>query len=223
MTLTELAAGLTASAQPRPEAVADVLREAILRGLYQSGQPLRQEELAAQLGVSRMPIRDALRQLETEGFVLSMPNRGAVVAHLSAAEARELGELRLALEPPLLRLAVPHLGKGDLGAAEDLLDRADAETDPSRWSAINWEFHHCLYRPADRPRILGIVRGSHLSVDRYMRVTLGAMHHQTQSQRGHRSILGACLERNADLACELLERHIALSSENLLRYLEGGE
>lgn len=55
MTLTELAAGLTASAQPRPEAVADVLREAILRGLYQGGQPLRQEELAAQLGTRRKP------------------------------------------------------------------------------------------------------------------------------------------------------------------------
>lgn len=220
MALADLAVRLQDGTQPKPEAVSDILREAILRGVYPGGTPLRQEDLAAQLGVSRMPIRDALKQLETEGFVLSMPHKGAVVAHLSAAEAQELGELRLALEPLLLRHAVARLSKGQLGQAEDLLDQADAETDEANWSSLNWAFHTTLYQAAGRPRILGIVRGTHRNVDRYMRLTLSALHHQAQSQQEHRAILAACQARDSGQACALLETHIATSSADLVHYLE---
>lgn len=220
MTLTDLLPQLQGAGQAKPEAVTEILREAILRGVYASGQPLRQEDLAAQLGVSRMPIRDALKRLENEGFVVSSPNRGAVVAHISAAEAQELQELRLALEPLLLRLAVPHQTRADLGRAEDLLDEADHETDEARWSGLNWEFHMTLYRAADRPRITGMVRGLHLSVDRYMRMTLSTMQRQQTSQTEHRAILSACRARNAERAAELLEGHITASGERLLHYLE---
>lgn len=219
MLLPELASQLNLTEQLQPGAVADVLREAILRGVYRSGQPLRQEDLAAGLGVSRMPVRDALKQLETEGFVVSMPHRGAVVAHVSAAEAQELHELRLALEPLLLRLAVPQLSRADLGRAEDLLDEADRETDQSRWSELNWEFHMTLYRAANRPRISGMVRGLHLTANRYMRMALTTMHHQQTSQAEHRAILEACRERNAALACDLLTGHITNSGQNLIAYL----
>lgn len=221
MTLPPLEAQLEAADQSKPSAVTDVLRDAIVRGIFKSGQPLRQEDLAAQLGVSRMPVRDALKTLENEGFVLSSPNRGAVVAHLSAAEALELQELRLALEPLLLRLAVPKLSKANLGRAEDLLDQADHETDEAKWSGLNLEFHMALYQEAGRPRILALVRGLHLNVDRYMRMTLTTMHRQRTSQTEHSAILAACQQRNADLACNLLSQHITTSGEHLIRYLEG--
>ena len=79
MDLQQLATEVSPSQQGTPEIVATILREAILRGIFQGGQPLHQEEIAAQLGVSRLPVREALRQLEQEGLVLYRLNRGAVV------------------------------------------------------------------------------------------------------------------------------------------------
>lgn len=223
MPLSDLISGLATGGPLKPDAVVRVLREAILRGDFQGGDSLRQEDLAAQLGVSRMPVRDALRQLESEGFVLAEPYRGVVVSHLSAAEAQELGELRLALEPLLLRLAVPNLGKRRLGQAEELLDQADEASGGARWSELNWDFHAALYGAAERPRIFGTVRTAHLSLDRYMRVMLSGMEHQPTSQDEHRAILAACTAQDAELACELLTQHVAVSSERLLAYLQGIE
>ena len=219
MPLRELIADLAVGGSLKPDAVTRVLREAILRGDFRSGDSLRQEDLAAQLGVSRMPVRDALRQLENEGFVLSEPYRGVVVSHLSAAEAQELGELRLALEPLLLRLAVPNLGKRRLGQAEELLDDADSERGGPRWSELNWDFHAALYAAAERPRLFGIVRTAHLNLNRYMRVMLSGLNRQPTSQGEHRAILAACAARDADLACQLLTGHLAVSNGELLAYL----
>lgn len=219
MSLSDLISDLGTGGPLKPDTVTQVLREAILRGDFQGGDSLRQEDLAAQLGVSRMPVREALKQLESEGFVLSEPYRGVVVSHLSAAEARELGELRLALEPLLLRLAVPNLGKRLLGQAEELLDHADEESGGTRWSELNWNFHAALYEAAQRPRIFGMLRTSHLNLDRYMRVMLSGLKRQPTSQAEHRAILAACVERDADLACELLTQHLTVSSEELLAYL----
>lgn len=219
MPLSDLISDLALGGSLKPDAVTQVLREAILRGDFQGGDPLRQEVLAEQLGVSRMPVRDALRQLESEGFVLSEPYRGVVVAHLSVAEARELGELRLALEPLLLRLAVPILGKRLLAQAEEVLDQADEESGGSRWSELNWNFHAALYEAAQRPRIFGMLRMAHLSLDRYMRVMLSGLKRQITSQAEHRAILAACAARDADLACELITQHLTVSSQELLAYL----
>ncbi|WP_293915032.1 GntR family transcriptional regulator [Deinococcus sp.] len=221
MSANAVISNLSLDGHLKPDAVTQVLREAILRGDFQGGDSLRQEVLAAQLGVSRMPVRDALKQLESEGFVLSVPYQGVVVSHLSAAEVQELGELRLALEPLLLRLAMPRLGKRSFGQAEELLDQADGQSGGARWSELNWAFHAALYTAAQRPRIFGALRTAHLNLDRYMRVMLSSMNHQPTSQEEHRAILAACQERDADLGCELLRQHIAVSSERLLTYLQG--
>ncbi|MDR7541769.1 MAG: GntR family transcriptional regulator, partial [Armatimonadota bacterium] len=89
--------------------VADVLREAILRGILLAGQQLRQDEIARELGVSHIPVREALRQLEAEGLVRLRPYRGFEVSELSPEEVEELYEIRIPLECQALRLAFPHL------------------------------------------------------------------------------------------------------------------
>jgi DNA-binding GntR family transcriptional regulator len=89
---------------------ADALRERILRGDYAEGVPLRQDAIAQDLGVSRIPVREALRQLEAEGLVTFSPHRGAVVSSLSLKEIRELFELRAEIESDLLRRAIPEMG-----------------------------------------------------------------------------------------------------------------
>ena len=88
---------------------ADAIRERILRGHYPEGEPLRQDGIGTELGVSRIPVREALRQLEAEGLVTFNPHRGAVVSTLSLKEIRELFELRADIEGDLIRRAVPHM------------------------------------------------------------------------------------------------------------------
>src|SRR3982751_2703327 len=95
----------------------EALRERILRGDYPEGEPLRQDALAEELGVSRIPVREALRQLEAEGLVTFSPHRGAVVSSLSLDEIDELFELRAAIESDLLRRAIPKMTKEQLDRA----------------------------------------------------------------------------------------------------------
>src|SRR5215510_6858495 len=99
--------------------VAEVVRQRILTGQFKGGQPIRQEHLAAELGVSRIPLREALKQLAAEGFVTITSHKGAVVAELSVAEAEELFEIRLRLETWLLALAIPAMSEDDLAALEE--------------------------------------------------------------------------------------------------------
>ena len=100
--------------QTLASAAVDAIRERILDRTYPEGEPLRQDSLAAELGVSRIPIREALRQLEAEGLVTFNPQRGAVVSSLSIAEIEELFELRAELESDLLRRSVPLLTEDDI-------------------------------------------------------------------------------------------------------------
>lgn len=203
-----------------PGWVAKQLREGILKGEYPGGTALRQEELASSLGVSRMPVREALRQLAAEGLLILYPHRGAVVAELSSAELEEIYQMRSVLEPLALRLAIPKLSKGQLGQAEDALDEAEGESDGGRLSELNWAFHAALYQPADRPRLLSTIQNLHLNVDRYMRVILTLMSHREQSNQEHRRLLEACRTRDMKKASSLLEQHILEAGQRLVRFLK---
>src|SRR6185369_4521990 len=100
----------------------EALRERILRGDYPDGEPLRQDALADELGVSRIPVREALRQLEAEGLVTFNPHRGAVVSSLSLDEIAELFELRAEIECDLIARAIPLATKEHIDRALEVLD-----------------------------------------------------------------------------------------------------
>ena len=134
--------------------VAEGLRRGILSGALESGQPLRQEQIAKDFEVSAVPVREALRQLAGEGLVTLTPNRGARVSEVSYEEAREITEIRIALESLALRLSVPNITEDDLRQAEEVLDLWDAAEDPATFAALNWRFHTVLYEPARQPRRL---------------------------------------------------------------------
>lgn len=203
-----------------PDLIAEVLRQAISDGRLAAGRPLRQVELAAELGVSRIPLREALRRLEAEGLVRHSPHRGAVVAELSWQEAREIGEMRLALELLALRRAVPRLDPATLDRAEALLAEAERTTDPGRWSALNRQFHTALYAPSERPLLLAHIERLHHNLDRYMRLVLGDLGHQRVSQDEHAALLAACRAGDAETACAVLEHHIATADARLVAHLE---
>lgn len=195
------------------------LRAAILSGALPSGAQLRQEELAASLGVSRTPVRESLRVLETEGWVVFVPHRGAVVAALSGEEAREIFDMRLALEAMALEKSVPLLTDADFDAAEALIAAMDAETDIAAWVDLNRRFHLALYVGAG-PRLRAAILSQYDAVDRYLRLELVAMNNAAESQSEHRAILAACRARDVAQAVRLYHLHIAEAGADLAEALE---
>ncbi len=209
-------------AKTLPQQVAERLRDAILTGKLPGGQTLRQAELAAQLGVSRIPVREALRQLEAEGFVVLHPHRGAVVAVLTAEEAIEIYDIRTALEAQALRLAVPNLSRETLAQAEALLDKIDNLSDGRsmpRWAELNWQFHALLYAAAQRPRLFEMIKQLHDNVGRYLRGSLTVGAHSKPSQKQHRALLAACKKKDAQTAVDILQQHLAATSQKLAQQL----
>ena len=141
--------------------VLEEVRDRILHGDYAEGTPLRQDAIAAEMGVSRIPVREALRQLEAEGLVTFSPHVGAIVSTLSLDEIREVFELRAVIEADLLRRAFPHLGELDVERAYGVLEKYEgalAAGDVRAWGALNWEFHSTLYLPDRHPLSVSIVQ-----------------------------------------------------------------
>ena len=193
------------------DATVAMLRERILRGEFAEGEPLRQDAIAIAFGVSRIPVREALRQLEAEGLVSFYPHRGAVVSTLSLDEIEEVFSLRASLECDLLRRAIPLLTDAQLDAAATVLDgydRAFREHDVATWGELNRRFHTALYAPAGRPVTAGILQRLHQQSDRYSRVQLVLTHGESRAAEEHRAILAAVRDRDVRLATTRMRQHI---------------
>jgi len=202
---------------------ADAIRERILRGRYPEGEPLRQDAIGVELGVSRIPVREALRQLEAEGLVTFNPHRGAVVSTLSLKQIRELFELRAEIEGDLIRRAVPHMKPEDHARADEILDAYEAALRSGQvavWGALNWQFHSTLYAPADRVLTMSIVSKLHHHSDRYLRMQLALTHGETRARHEHRGIAAAARKRDAAKAGRLMREHILGAGRALLAFLE---
>lgn len=200
--------------------IARSLRADIMRGRLQSEQPLRQDEIAARFGVSKIPVREALFQLKAEGLVTFYPNRGAAVSKLSPAEADELFVMRIALETAALRRAIPHLTIADLARAEEILGAIDQEQNLARWGEFNWEFHATLYYPAGLPRLMEWVGTLHINVARYLVIYLAGLDYQVASQNEHRQILEACRRGHIEAATAYLTDHLQSASDHLITFLD---
>jgi DNA-binding GntR family transcriptional regulator len=187
---------------------AEVLRQRILSGEIGAGQPIRQEQIAQELGVSRIPLREALKQLEAEGFVTIAPHKGAVVSTLSAAEAEELFALRLQLEHWLLREAIPRMQEADFAHLDAIIDESRAPDSLTRWGELNWQFHESLYRPAGRPLSLRFLKRIHDNLDRYLRLQIAVTQDWDRAYRDHQDLVALARDRNAAAAVALLEDHI---------------
>jgi DNA-binding GntR family transcriptional regulator len=199
-------------------AISTQLRDAVLSGAYPSGAQLRQDALAAQFGVSRIPVREALLQLEAEGLVQIVPHKGAVVAGLSLAEIDDVFELRLLLEVRLLKRSAPLLTDEDF-ADLDRIQLAFGEAirgkDAARWGVLNAELHAALYRRADLPRTAGIVANLLTASERYTRIQLSGRTAWQRAQAEHGELIELCRARKTDAACALLERHITAVHRDL--------
>lgn len=146
------------------------IRDAILKGIYRPGERLHQDRIAALLGVSRMPVRASLRQLEAEGLVSIRPHMGATVSILRPDEIAELYELRVLLESHLLEHAIPKLTPERLAELSELASKTDevAGKAPEDWLKRRRAFYQKLYEFAERPRALEMADRLRMAVGRYL-------------------------------------------------------
>lgn len=203
-------------------AATEELRRRILEGAYKAGAPLRQDALAAEFGISRIPVREALFQLEAEGLVRILPHRGAIVSKLSATEVREVFELRSLLEPRLLRLSVPKLTTDDFDTLRTLLSEYEKELKAGRvlrWGELNTAFHMGLYARAERPRTLTLVSNLLRESDRHTRMQLSYTDGRGRAQREHEELLRLCREGQVRDACALLRSHIDHAGRALIAFI----
>lgn len=202
----------TGGRQTAHEYVLRVLRRAILNGDLRGGSRLVQAELAAMLDVSTTPVREALRDLATEGLVQFDPHRGAIVPELSAEDAREIYEIRRVLEPLAMRQAVPNLSDALIARLRKLHESMLAEPHSVDWVDRNRVFHMAVYETAASPRLAGIIRNLQDASVMY----IGASLHQQPGLRDkanhdHEEILDALEKRNVEAAVKALEDHLLTS------------
>lgn len=222
LTLEEIAAH-TSGSSSAPYYIAGVLREAIYRGILPEGKPLHQAQLAQRLSVSPIPLREALRLLETEGLVAFDGYKGAVVTILTVDEARELYEMILALESNLMRVAFPGITKRIVDEAERVLDEMEREDDCIRWRDLNQDFHNLFYEATERPLTIDMLIRLRQKTDRYIRIHLASM--RSESERQHRDMLDAIRAEDLEKAVEALRNHLTYTSHDLQLCMkqEGGK
>lgn len=203
-----------------PDMVLQVLREAILSGVLREDEFIRQDLIAAELKVSKTPVREALHRLEAEGLVQILRNRGAIVSKLSILEITETFEIRTVLETLALGLAIPNMSQADFDRANRAIEDTDALRDFSQLSQLNWQFHEALYVQCKRPLLLGMIKNLHSISARYVRLQLLLTHSELLSQSEHRRLLAACRKGKIVEAKRLLQSHLKSAQDRLIRYLE---
>lgn len=213
---------MTASSIPRQSltsAVAEKLRDKIVRGELREGEQLRQDAIANEFDVSRIPVREALRQLEAEGLITIVLHRGAVVSALSPTDIFEVFQMRALLEAEVLRVSIPNLTEEQFRAAEEILGRYDkslwTEDDVGSWGRLNWEFHSALYAGAERPQFMSVIKTLNYKGERYIRLQLYLTREVERAKQEHRMLLDLCRQRNVEAAVELVKRHIIFAGESL--------
>jgi DNA-binding GntR family transcriptional regulator len=208
---------------PASRRVADHLRAAILGGGIGPGERVRQEDVAQQLGASRIPVREALRMLEAEGLVEHEANKGARVPRLGMHEVDVMYRMRERLEPLAIAESIPHLGDGDLRRLEELQTEIERDgADVARFLELDREFHLLTYSGCRIEQLTGMVVRLWNATQHYRR----AFMHLTGPGRlwvvnaEHRLLLDAVERRDEVDAGRFLTGHIRRTRIELSRHPE---
>lgn len=201
---------MASSAPSRSDQVFAEARERILSGRLPADRPIRQDALALELGVSKIPLREALARLESDGLVVSHPNRGFVVRPLSRADAEDVFDLRLRIEPNACVLGALDAGEPAREAARQAFGALDAalKSDGPDLGRRNREFHLALVRPSGRGVTVETVDRLLALSERYVRVHLGEDRRLDRASHEHESLLQAWLDRRTDAVRREARGHI---------------
>ena len=201
--------------------IIDILRDRIIAGNLPAELPIRQDALAAELGVSKIPLREAFAKLEQDGLVVSQPNRGYFVSPLSTEEALDVFDLRLKIEPEAVGAAAVRLRPDDITRARRALaelNEATASLSP-RAGALNRAYHMALIRPCRRPVTIQTIERIQAIAERYAVKHLEPRGRPARAATEHRTLFEAWASGDARSAATLSTDHIATTLDDLAREL----
>ena len=200
------------------------LRDRILSGELSGDARLNPAEIAELLGVSRMPVREALRQLDAEGLVVMRPNRAALVRRLTAAEVEDLFEIRTALEVLAVRPAVRSLTEASLAELVATMERMDrARPDPVEWLSRHDDFHDAITLLGGRKRLRQELARVRLAIRPYLLMYMKVYDTVEMPGLEHSSLIDALAARDVAKAEKAMRVHVANPGAGLIKFLRDKE
>ena len=211
------------SYQPLREVVCEALRDAIREGTLKPGERLMEIQLAEQLGVSRTPVREAIRKLELDGYVIMMPRRGTYVANMSMRDISDIFEIRSALESLSNGLAAQRITPEELEHLQRLLVMISsyvAEKDMDKIVEVDIEFHDLLYHASRNKRLVGIISNLRDQLTRFRTVSMSYPGRLEATMEEHRAIVDAISNGDSKAAEKAAEKHMENSEKTLLKAMD---
>lgn len=194
------------------------IREDILSGTYSYGEELKENTIGQELGVSRTPVREALRQLELEGLVTIIPNKGAYVNGITIKDIRDIYEIRSYLEGLCARWACENITKEQVDELEEIIYLSEFHAQKEHYEQIlelDNKFHEVIYQASHSKMLNHVLSDFHHYVQRVRKTTLSAMQRAVNSNREHTAILDAIKAHDGDRAEQLAKEHIQNTMENI--------
>ncbi len=194
------------------------IREGILSGRYSENEELKENAIGAELGVSRTPVREALRQLELEGLVTIVPNKGAYVTGISEKDIHDIYTIRSYLEGLCARWACEHITEEQLDAIEEVIYLSEFHTGKGHFEQVvelDSKFHKLVYGACGSKILEHELSDFHHYVERVRKITLSKEERAVRSNAEHTAILSAIRARDGALAEKLAHEHIICTIENI--------
>ncbi|MDF2500323.1 MAG: rspR 3 [Anaerosporomusa subterranea] len=208
------------SYKPLREVVAETLRDAIVSGVLKPGERLMEIQLAEELGVSRTPVRESIRKLELEGFVVMVPRRGTYVTDLSIKDINEVYEIRTVLDVLAAGLAAERITEEELEELERLLVQIGEFVEQSNMEQLiefDTKFHDVLYRASRNDRLVGIINNLREQFTRFRSISMKYPGRMQNTVEEHTRLVEAIAQRNPDLAQQIAREHMENSEQTLLK------
>jgi DNA-binding GntR family transcriptional regulator len=208
--------------KPLRELVFESLREAILSGQLRPGERLMEIQLAEEMGVSRTPVREAIRKLELEGSVVMIPRKGAYVSGLSLKDIADVFEIRGALEGLAAELASDRITDEELEELERYLVKIAEEIENGDLNKVvqtDTDFHSLLYQASRNGRLTQIINNLREQIQRFRTTSLSYPGRMKNALEEHRKIVEAIASRDGDLARKLAQEHIENAENSMMSML----
>lgn len=208
------------SYKPLREVVTETLRDAIVSGVLKPGERLMEIQLAEELGVSRTPVRESIRKLELEGFVVMVPRRGTYVADLSIKDINEVYEIRTVLDVLAAGLAAERITEDELEELERLLVQIGEYVDENNVEKLieyDSQFHDVLYRASRNDRLVGIINNLREQFTRFRSISMKYPGRMKNTVEEHTRLVEAIAQRNPELAQQIAREHMENSEQTLLK------
>ena len=197
---------------PLRDVVFNTLRQAILRGDLVPGERLMELQLAAKLGVSRTPIREAIRMLEQEGLAITIPRKGAIVAGMTEKDMQDVLEIREALEELSVQVACDKITEEEIAELQKNMKNFEHSLksgDLKKMAQADVEFHDVIYRATDNPKLISMLNNLREQMYRYRVEYLKNPQNHEQLLKEHEAIYKGIVEKDKDAVTEMIRKHIS--------------